>query len=211
MATDVSVPNNFTAGTPAVADDVDANFASLVTWVNTNAVHLDGSKAFTAVPSGPATDPTTANQLTRKTYVDTLVSTNAPRGVMATASVTAVQSGISTITDVTSMTVTWTAVSTRRYRVSASSEIYGTAAGDLLILSITDGSNVQQQRTVFTVPALTGGAGYGKATIELYLSGISGSTTRKLRLERSSGTGTAAFSASSTFPAYIVVEDIGPV
>lgn len=70
MATDASVPNNFTAGLPSVADDVDANFAAVVNWINTNAVHLDASKAFTGVPSGPATDPTTDNQLTRKAYVD---------------------------------------------------------------------------------------------------------------------------------------------
>lgn len=70
MATDVSVPNNFTAGTPSVADDVDANFAAVVAWINANAVHLDASKAFTSVPSGPATDPSSDNQLTRKAYVD---------------------------------------------------------------------------------------------------------------------------------------------
>lgn len=74
MATDVSVPNNFTVGTPAVADDVDANFAAVVTWINTNAVHLDASKAFTSVPSGPATDPTSDNQLTRKAFVDLQIS-----------------------------------------------------------------------------------------------------------------------------------------
>lgn len=70
MATDVSVPNNFVAGTPSVADDVDANFAAVVAWINANAVHLDGSKAFTAVPSGPASDPSSDNQLARKAYVD---------------------------------------------------------------------------------------------------------------------------------------------
>lgn len=70
MASNVAVTYNFTAGTPAVADDVDQNFTDVVNWINANAVHLDGSKAFSAIPSGPATDPTTANQLTRKAYVD---------------------------------------------------------------------------------------------------------------------------------------------
>ena len=73
MATNVSVTYNFVAGTPSVADNVDQNFTDLVTWINTNAVHLDGSKAFTAVPSGPATDPTSANQLARKAYVDAVL------------------------------------------------------------------------------------------------------------------------------------------
>lgn len=73
MAANVAVTYNFTAGTPAVADNVDQNFTDLTSWINTNAVHLDGSKAFTGIPSGPATDPTTANQLTRKAYVDAAI------------------------------------------------------------------------------------------------------------------------------------------
>lgn len=70
MAADVSVPNTFSNGTTADAPEVNDNFAAIVAWINTNAVHLDASKAFTAIPTGPATDPTTANQLTRKSYVD---------------------------------------------------------------------------------------------------------------------------------------------
>jgi len=70
MASNVAVTYNFVAGTPAVADNVDQNFTDLVSWINTNAVHLDASKAFTNIPTGPNSDPTTANQLTRKAYVD---------------------------------------------------------------------------------------------------------------------------------------------
>ena len=73
MAASSAVTYNFVAGTPSVADNVDQNFTDLVNWINTNAVHLDGSKAFTAVPSGPATDPTSANQLARKAYVDAVL------------------------------------------------------------------------------------------------------------------------------------------
>lgn len=74
MASDATVPNNFTTGAPSVADDVDANFNAILSWINTNAVHLDAAKAFTSVPSGPTgTDPTTDNQLTRKAYVDAKV------------------------------------------------------------------------------------------------------------------------------------------
>lgn len=51
MAANVVVTNNFVAGTAAVADDVDQNFTDITTWINTNAAHLDGSKAFT----GPVT------------------------------------------------------------------------------------------------------------------------------------------------------------
>ncbi len=75
MAAAVSVPNSFTNGANTDAPAMNANFAALVSWINTNAVHLDASKAFVAIPSGPAADPTTANQLTRKAYVDTLIPT----------------------------------------------------------------------------------------------------------------------------------------
>ncbi|MFO0417768.1 MAG: phage tail protein [Planctomycetota bacterium] len=73
MAADLTIPNNFVAGAPSVADDVDANFNAVATWINTNAVHLDASKAFTNIPSGPAVDPTSVNQLTRKAYVDAII------------------------------------------------------------------------------------------------------------------------------------------
>lgn len=74
MASNVTVSYNFVAGTPAIADNVDQNFTDLTTWINTNAVHLDASKAFTSVPSGPASDPSSDNQLARKAYVDRKVS-----------------------------------------------------------------------------------------------------------------------------------------
>lgn len=72
MASNAAVPNSFTNGVATDAPSVNANFAALVSWINTNAVHLDGAKAFTAVPTGPATDPTSANHLSRKQYVDTI-------------------------------------------------------------------------------------------------------------------------------------------
>ena len=206
MAADVSVPNNFTAGTPAVADDVDANFTSLVTWINTNATHLDGSKAFTSIPSGPASNPTTDNQLARKAYVDARAA-----GIVSIVEKTSSQTGITTVADITSMTATWTATSTRRYRVTVTAELGGTTAGDLAILYITDGSNTVVQRAVFTGPALTGGQGYGHVNMQYHISGASGSLTRKVRLERNVGAGTVSLTASSAGPAYLVVEDVGAV
>lgn len=85
MASNATVPNSFTDGTATSAPAMNANFTAILNWINTNAVHLDGTKAFTAVPSGPATDPTTANQLTRKAYVDAKVWATAN---LADASVT---------------------------------------------------------------------------------------------------------------------------
>lgn len=62
---------DFTAGTSAAATEVNANFDELFAWVNTEAIHADGTNAFTALPVGPTSvQPTTAWQLTPKDYVD---------------------------------------------------------------------------------------------------------------------------------------------
>jgi microcystin-dependent protein len=79
MPTPVSVPNTFVAGTSIVAAQANANFAALTTWINTNTVTTDGLVPFTGIPSGPAADPTTANQLARKAYVDGII----PVGMIA--------------------------------------------------------------------------------------------------------------------------------
>ena len=47
MASPVSVPNTFTAATDAVAAEVNANFTSLVDYINTNMVTKDGTAAIT--------------------------------------------------------------------------------------------------------------------------------------------------------------------
>jgi hypothetical protein len=69
MAT-LTKQHTFTMATDSSADEVNQNFDDLVDFVNGSVIHKDGSVAFTSVPSGPATDPTTTNQLTRKAYVD---------------------------------------------------------------------------------------------------------------------------------------------
>jgi hypothetical protein len=69
MAT-ASVSNTFVSGAAAIAADVNTNFNDLTGFINSEVIQKDASLAFTAIPSGPATDPTTANQFTRKAYVD---------------------------------------------------------------------------------------------------------------------------------------------
>ena len=65
-----SVTYNFTPSTTIVAAQVNQNFTDIVNFLNTQAMHKDGSVAFTAVPSGPAVDPSTSNHLVRKAYID---------------------------------------------------------------------------------------------------------------------------------------------
>ena len=72
--TTLSIPWSFAANTLADATKVNGNFVAVQTHVNTELVNRDASIAFTAVPSGPGTDPSSANQLTRKQYVDNAVA-----------------------------------------------------------------------------------------------------------------------------------------
>ena len=71
MAT-ASLTHTYIAGTLAKASEVNQNFTDLLGFLNTEVIQRDASVAFTAVPSGPGTDPTAANQLARKDYVDKL-------------------------------------------------------------------------------------------------------------------------------------------
>ncbi|UOF82176.1 hypothetical protein [Caudoviricetes sp.] len=98
MAANATVPNSFSNGAATDAPAMNANFAAVLAWLNANAVHLDAAKAFTAVPSGPATDPTSANQLTRKAYVDAKFPV--PTASIADLAVTTVKVADSAITTI---------------------------------------------------------------------------------------------------------------
>lgn len=60
----------FDPNTLAESGEVNTNFADLVAFLNGQTIHKDASIAFTGVPSGPATDPTSDNHFARKAYVD---------------------------------------------------------------------------------------------------------------------------------------------
>jgi hypothetical protein len=128
--------------------------------------------------------------------------------VMGYASTTTPQSGITTIADLTSLTVTITALSGRLYRTTVQLEVLGSVAGDLAVAYIANGANTLLQRAVVTIPALSGGTGYSHVCLQHYWTG-SGSTTHKARLERNAGSGTVQSYAEAASPAIIIVEDIG--
>jgi hypothetical protein len=68
--TAVSKTYTFVSGTPILAAEANQNFNDIVDYINGEVIVRDASKAFTVIPSGPGTDPTTANQFARKQYVD---------------------------------------------------------------------------------------------------------------------------------------------
>jgi hypothetical protein len=69
MAT-VSLTYTFGNGDTADGDEVMQNFTDLKDFVQSSVVHVDASNAMTSILALPASDPTTANQATRKSYVD---------------------------------------------------------------------------------------------------------------------------------------------
>jgi hypothetical protein len=74
MAANLVIPTSITDGQPLSAAPVKGNFDAVATWVNTNAVQLDGSKPMTGELVGTGADPTSANQYARKAYVDTIIT-----------------------------------------------------------------------------------------------------------------------------------------
>lgn len=76
MAT-LTIPNTFANSTTADATQVNANFTAVKDFIDDEVIQKDGSKAFTGLVSGPATDPTAADHLSRKAYVDAQIATRA--------------------------------------------------------------------------------------------------------------------------------------
>lgn len=83
----VSVPNTFVNATPADADEVNANFGALVSAVNNDVVHVDGTKAMTGdFDAGSnkvvnVTSPTENTDAANKTYVDSTAAAAVPTAI----------------------------------------------------------------------------------------------------------------------------------
>lgn len=92
MAT-VSIPYTFSNNTQnADATQVNSNFSTLATFLNTEVIQRDASIAFTQIPTLPSTTPTNANHATRKGYVDSffpVTSANIADGAIVNADVNA--------------------------------------------------------------------------------------------------------------------------
>lgn len=76
MAT-LNITHTFVDTTPAEAAEVNENFDDVADFVNAEVIQRDASVAFTSVPSGPATDASTANQYVRKAQFDVEVAARA--------------------------------------------------------------------------------------------------------------------------------------
>jgi len=128
-----------------------------------------------------------------------------PRGWIGSASPASDQSGIgATMTDVTGMSVAFTADATRRYRTTVVLTCYPTSAA-AVVVQITNAAGGLLRRSFTTVGAANA---YMNITVVGVESGISGAQTRKVQANTSAGT---LVIYSATTAALIVVEDIGKV
>ena len=139
---------------------------------------------------------------------DVLTATNMnllPAGEIGYAQVTANQASITSEADLTSLTVTFTAVAGRRYKVIAYVEVTPTVADGVYVLNLKESTTVLKRATdpFVVTSSVTGSLVYSNN------ASISGSKTWKLTLQKVGGTGSLTMSASSTSPAFILVEDIG--
>lgn len=100
MASPVSVPNTFTAATDAVAAEVNANFTSLVDYINNNMVHSDGTVNITGTQS--VNNLTVTGTLTGNITGNATGSSGSCTGNAATATKLAATKNI----DVTGVTAT---------------------------------------------------------------------------------------------------------
>jgi hypothetical protein len=140
--------------------------------------------------------------------VDALIAA-LPKGELGYAEVTANQTTITAVTDITGLSVTYTPAANRRIRVNAycfaTVSTVGTDRGEVYI---TDGAGTVLQSSDKRFSGTNGESGFSFSYT--YDSGAApAATTRKVRYARLSGTGSHTWGAAATAPSFIQVEDIG--
>jgi hypothetical protein len=130
-----------------------------------------------------------------------------PLGEVAYAEITANQGSITTITDVTGLSVTWTAVAGRVYEVTVQALILSSVADDICQLAITNAANtIQSWGAVSSRSPSAFGESVGCTK---RVTGLSGAITWKARAARQAGTGNVTVIGDVTVPAFIKVVDMG--
>jgi hypothetical protein len=131
---------------------------------------------------------------------------NLPWGYIGFATKTATQGSITTETDVTGLSINFTAIANRRYKITTEGMIRSSVAGDSFNWIITRDSTNLTFKSFTTTPinvAVFSGISYIDTP-------SAGSVTYKVRAARNVGTGTGTVQADTGYANFILVEDIGP-
>jgi hypothetical protein len=131
-----------------------------------------------------------------------------PGGEIGYATATANQGGITTVTDLSNLSITVTTGANRRIRVMARVEVRSDTANDVGTVILANDTNTQLSRA--NVPMAIANNDFNAVVVYESNIGSASTLTYKLRLQRTSGTGTLQMSASSSTPAIISVQDLGP-
>jgi hypothetical protein len=124
-----------------------------------------------------------------------------------TESTTLLQAGVTAEVDLTGMSVTFTAIANRYYKITAFMYGIPTVANAVYQLRIKQGATALQTFLNSGGPA-TAGTTVSGSVIKTFTAG---STTLKLAGALATGsTGSITFNGAATLPVYILVEDIGP-
>lgn len=107
-----------------------------------------------------------------------------PRGLLASASATNTQTGITTTADVTNLSVTFTAVTGRSYLLLYLDRIGSSVQGDAADFYITNSSNTVQATGTLICETTT-----QSIVLAAIVTPSSGSVTYKVRAARAVGTG----------------------
>jgi hypothetical protein len=131
-----------------------------------------------------------------------------PWGIVGYASRTSNVTGIGTsATDVTSLSVTATYVANRRIKITAFGGLASGGTGDSGVLYIRESTTTLQSASTAS-GALSSFAGAALCPIVI-VTPTAGSHTYKVSASQTNAT-TGTFTASSTAPGFILIEDIGP-
>lgn len=128
-----------------------------------------------------------------------------PWGVMGYANgSTSDQTSISSETDITGLSVAFTAISSRLYRTTLTMTVTQVSSTGTITGRISNAAN----SLIASAQATLAAGSTTQITVTSVETGISGATTRKARIDTSAGTVTVE--GSSTIRARLVVEDLGP-
>jgi hypothetical protein len=131
---------------------------------------------------------------------------NLPWGLVGSANLTSNSSSFTTQTDISGLSVTFTSVSGRKYRVSTNVNLQSTVATD----DVRGYLFVDGVSTATMVAHLSLADRAYRVQDHTIVSGTGSSMTVKIRGQRQAGSGTCTCSNNSSNSSWLIVEDVGP-
>lgn len=134
----------------------------------------------------------------------------APRGIIGFNKTIGTTSGIWAETDIVNLSASCTVVGTNRYIEVTHyvPDMSATIAGDIFAIRIKEGAAQLQERDLRVVSAIGTLAGYTAVVLQAPSAGVH---TYKISIVRLAGSGTINHIAAASAPAYIKIEDKGPM